>query len=258
MHTLCIWRCTSLAHYDLMFDRFPVSVLARGRRRTLASATPVEVSLAQWMILHFLSNPEASPRVPIEGVPGDWPTYLLTLTDLSQLRHGVAQPGTARSHVLAQRLAPLTRERRKNAVHSARATKTTRWLKQPTCRFSTDQIKTGQQGFKYQSTFASSAFSSTCIHFPLYALRLHRGESFIVRARVCVYMFSGTKLCTAYFSTHLKVASLTPAWQRAAHARCWIIHTDPSALLDLYCYNMKTLWKGHSTQWRTVRSRSFK
>ena len=29
------------------------------------------VLLAQWMILHFLSNPQASPRVPIEGVPGD-------------------------------------------------------------------------------------------------------------------------------------------------------------------------------------------
>lgn len=42
------------------------------------------------MILHFLSNPQASPRVLIEGVPGDWPIYLLTLTDMSQWCHGTA------------------------------------------------------------------------------------------------------------------------------------------------------------------------
>lgn len=63
----------------------------------------MEVVLAGWMILHFLSNPQPWPRVPIpiEGVTRDWPIYLLTLTDLSQPKHGAAQPGTLRSHVLA-------------------------------------------------------------------------------------------------------------------------------------------------------------
>lgn len=39
------------------------------------------VLLAQWMILHFLSNPQARPRVPIEGVAGiDLYTWWLLLT----------------------------------------------------------------------------------------------------------------------------------------------------------------------------------
>lgn len=58
------------------------------------------VLLTQWMILHFLTNPQAWPRVPIEGVPGDWPIYLLTLADLSQPQYGVAQSGTLLWHVL--------------------------------------------------------------------------------------------------------------------------------------------------------------